>query len=365
MGCLDFTEIPRADRGSRRDTFELFARELLEAKGFEIVEQPDRGADGGRDLVVLENRKGGFGSNTVRWLVSCKHTAHSGRAVSPRDEANIRDRLETHRCQGFLAFYSHVPTNGLGKILQALDGTFQYVQYDHEMIERVLLSDPAGRDVARRFMPRSFAVWEGSFQPAAASAGVLHPAGSSAGSERLRLLVEVVNHRRRCADMRADELLPQGSVVEHFDVIPSLHFGTMEYDVNGLNVVVGLKRVLCHVTSDHGEVQADTFGSGGTRASDPTYNAGDVWEFVGPQGELLKGYALGQEALCKIKTRPGLPAHARIELTVARSDIDCSFSPPKAANQATRKVMARFLEKASFQEVTDHFVLSTVEMKSQ
>ncbi|TCP96357.1 restriction endonuclease [Sphingomonas sp. PP-F2F-A104-K0414] len=351
--------------GSRRDTFELFARELLEAKGFKIAEQPDRGADGGRDLIVLEDRKGGFGSTTVRWLVSCKHTIHSGRAVSPKDEANIRDRLETHRCKGFLAFYSHVPTSGLSRTLQALDDPFQYVQYDHERIERELLSDPAGRDVAKRFMPRSFALWAESSQPPdAASAGVLHPVGSSASSERLRLPVKVVNHRRRCADMRADELLPQGSVVEHFDVIPSLHFGTMEYDVNGLNVVVGLKRALCHVTSDHGEVQAEIFGNVGTRPSDPTYNAGDVWEFVGPPGGLLKGYALGQAALCKIKTRPGLPAHAKIELTAARSDIDCSFSPPKVANHATQKVMARFLEKASFQEVSDHLLLSIVEITS-
>lgn len=61
-----------------------------------------RGADLGKDLVVEEARFGVLGESVVRWLVSCKHFAHSGRAVSPDDERNIRERVEAHKCHGFL-----------------------------------------------------------------------------------------------------------------------------------------------------------------------------------------------------------------------------------------------------------------------
>ena len=104
---LDFTEIPAAHGGAQRDQFELFASEFLVQEGFKIAQGVDRGADDGRDLIVEEVRPGPGGSSIIRWLVSCKHKAHSGASVSPTDESNIRDRLEMHGCGGFIAFYSN------------------------------------------------------------------------------------------------------------------------------------------------------------------------------------------------------------------------------------------------------------------
>ena len=95
MSAIDFKEIPEAHLGGGlQDTFELFARDFLSHLGYTVVEDPSRGADGGRDLVVIEHRSGVGGETTVRWLVSCKHKAHSGSSVTPQDEANIRDRIE-------------------------------------------------------------------------------------------------------------------------------------------------------------------------------------------------------------------------------------------------------------------------------
>jgi HJR/Mrr/RecB family endonuclease len=37
-------------------SFELFAREFLIEAGYEVVADPDRGADDGRDLIVVERR---------------------------------------------------------------------------------------------------------------------------------------------------------------------------------------------------------------------------------------------------------------------------------------------------------------------
>ena len=72
MAALDFTEIPSAQNGPDRDRFELFARKFLFAEGFRVVEQPDRGAHGGRDIIVEEDRLGPGGASVVRWLVSCR-----------------------------------------------------------------------------------------------------------------------------------------------------------------------------------------------------------------------------------------------------------------------------------------------------
>lgn len=169
MPALDFTEIPTAAEGPLRDRFELFAREFLEAEGFHIVEQPDRGADGGRDIIVEEERLGPGGANRLRWLVSCKHKAHSGTSVAPKDEQNIRDRLGTHRCQGFIAFYSTLPSSGLGATLSALRPDLEYLQLDCEVIERKLLDSPRARVLAVRYMPKSFNAWVQASHAAAAS----------------------------------------------------------------------------------------------------------------------------------------------------------------------------------------------------
>lgn len=184
MPALDFTEIPAADRGPKRDRFEFFARELLEIQGFTIVEQPDRGADGGRDLIVQENRLGPGGTTAVRWLVSCKHKAHSGASVTPADELNIRDRLGTHRCQGFIAFYSTLPSSGLGQTFRKLLPDFEFLQFDCEVIEQRLLNNPEGHAVARRYMSLSYSNWVQTAQ--GQSAADASPGSTPSATRNLR-----------------------------------------------------------------------------------------------------------------------------------------------------------------------------------
>jgi Restriction endonuclease len=175
MAALNFAEIATAKSGPNRDQFELFAREFLVAEGFRVVEEPDRGADGGRDMIVEEDRLGPGGTNVVRWLVSCKHNAHSGASVSPADEQNIRDRLGTHRCNGFIAFYSTLPSSGLGQTLNALKPNFEYLQLDVEAIERKLLDSPRGRVLAARYTPRTFNRWIKASQAAAITTQMKDP----------------------------------------------------------------------------------------------------------------------------------------------------------------------------------------------
>jgi hypothetical protein len=158
MPILDFKELSTAADGSNRDQFEMFAREFLEATGFLTLTGPDRGPDAGRDLIVEEIRTGIGGETRIRWLVSCKHKAHSGNAVTAQDEPDIHDRVRTHGCQGFLGFYSVVPSSGLAAKLNVADLPFEVCVYDPEKIETQLLTSYLA--LAKRFFPNSFTKWQ-------------------------------------------------------------------------------------------------------------------------------------------------------------------------------------------------------------
>lgn len=100
---VDFKEIPQANvPNGEQDTFELFSRDFLEYLGFQIISNPDRGADGGNDLIVEETLNGVIGNEKRRFLVSCKHYAHNGKSVGTEDETNISDRVKQHGCDGFI-----------------------------------------------------------------------------------------------------------------------------------------------------------------------------------------------------------------------------------------------------------------------
>lgn len=163
MPSLDFREIPRANSSDgSQDTFELLAKECLQLIGLSVIVGPDRGQDGGRDLIVSEQRSGILGNTEVKWLVSCKHKAHSRASVLDGDEQDITDRVRSHSSTGFIGFYSSVPSSGLSAKLERLKQNegLKYKIFDHSDIEALLLGTPEGREVARRYFPHSFARWE-------------------------------------------------------------------------------------------------------------------------------------------------------------------------------------------------------------
>jgi len=162
MSAINFKEIPEAHLGGGlQDTFELFTRDFLSHLGYTIDENPARGADGGKDLVVIERRSGVGGITTVRWLVSCKHKAHSGSSVTPIDEANVRDRVDANHCDGFIGFYSTLPSEGLSRMVRGLSINAGTQIFDREMIETYLLKSPEGLHLAKRYFPTSAGKWIG------------------------------------------------------------------------------------------------------------------------------------------------------------------------------------------------------------
>jgi len=159
MPILDFKEIPAGNAADgTQDTFELLARDLLKNMGFKIVSEPNRGADGGKDILIIEDRAGIVGNTEIRWLVSCKHKAHSEKSVTPEDEQNIVDRLKQFKATGFMGFYSTLMSSGLSTRLDSLKREYCISIMDHESIESELLKKE-NIEIAKRYFPESTKKW--------------------------------------------------------------------------------------------------------------------------------------------------------------------------------------------------------------
>lgn len=149
---IDWTEI------SNGDDWELFARDFLAELGFVIEIGPGRGADGGRDLLVSEQLTGKLATKKFTWLVSCKHNANSGTSVGPADEQNILDRINQHNENGFLGFYSTLPSAALIDRLRTFterDENFRFEIFDSRKIEGHFLTTGHSK-LALRYFPKSY-----------------------------------------------------------------------------------------------------------------------------------------------------------------------------------------------------------------
>lgn len=156
MPALDFKEIPEAHKGSgEQDTFEQFCSDFFQGLGYQVTTPPGRGADGGKDMILTEVRKGISGTTQIRWLVSCKHKAHSGASVGVNDE-QIKDSMEAYKCTGFIGFYSTLASSALIEKVERManiDSQF----FSSENIEKELLKN--NLFLAKRYFPVSFKIW--------------------------------------------------------------------------------------------------------------------------------------------------------------------------------------------------------------
>lgn len=160
MPCIDFKEIPAANKASGdQDRFELFARDFFtEIFKFQVLSEPSRGADGGKDILFAEQQTGTLSNGTIKWLVSCKHKAFSGSSVSPDDESNISDRIEQFGADGFIGFYSTLPSSGLNNRLDSYKNRFKIQVFDKERIESYILGHKR-YELFKRYFPKSYQEW--------------------------------------------------------------------------------------------------------------------------------------------------------------------------------------------------------------
>lgn len=149
---LDFTELP--DDGT---AFEQLLREMFLRYGTP-VHWTGQGPDDGRDLIVVDTMIGRFGNAERKWLVQCKHNAHSGKAVGRKDVAGVIDDCAQVGATGYLLACSTVPSSGvvtkLRELHESSDNDIVTQVWDHVEIER-RLDDPRLFSLAQIFFPES------------------------------------------------------------------------------------------------------------------------------------------------------------------------------------------------------------------
>lgn len=143
--------------------FEQFAADLLGCLGYEIVNRPGEGADGGKDLIVADVFEGTHGRQRVKYLVSCKYKL-SG-AVNISDEIDFESRVRSHHCDAFMGFYSNHVTQGLRDKVEGINsyernsGLFSIVLIEDADIRKHLLELPEGLRLIQQWFPRSHAAY--------------------------------------------------------------------------------------------------------------------------------------------------------------------------------------------------------------
>lgn len=166
MGILDFREICSGNQShcsvknslsglsNYSDDFELFCQEFFVlVKRFKIFRSVSNGPDLGIDLGVEELTSKG----KIKWLVSCKHYAHSGCYISDKEERGIIERVASWECDGFIPFYTGVPTSTLSQHILGAEKFITVERYYKDRIERELLGNPTGCELAARYFPLSMA----------------------------------------------------------------------------------------------------------------------------------------------------------------------------------------------------------------
>lgn len=161
---IDLTEIPPANKADgNQDTFELFARDLLDALDFRIITDVGRGNDDRKDIIISETIKSKISSYEKRYLVSCKHNAHSSKhkAVGNSDEPDILGRLRLHKCDGFIGFYSTIPSSSLIREIENLKNNFSAENKTYDFIDKskilsFLSKNESTLKIFNKYLPKSF-----------------------------------------------------------------------------------------------------------------------------------------------------------------------------------------------------------------
>ncbi|MCH5157242.1 MAG: restriction endonuclease [Clostridiales bacterium] len=147
---IDFKELDE-----RGDDFELLVRELLNNKGLEVY-WSGKGPDGGKDLLCIERCQSNFKGFSRRWLVQCKHNAHSGKAVGTADLGVIENSCALHNADGYILVCTTYPSSTVVETLEGIERNKKIITtfWDYRALERQLLV-PENWSLVNRFFPKS------------------------------------------------------------------------------------------------------------------------------------------------------------------------------------------------------------------
>lgn len=147
---LDFKELDQ-----NGDDFELLIRELLSNKGLEVY-WSGKGPDGGKDLICIERCKSNFKNFSRRWLVQCKHNAHSGKAVGVAELGAIENSCGLYNADGYILVSSTYPSATVVNILEGIEKNKKITTtfWDCRALERQLLV-PENWSLINMFFPKA------------------------------------------------------------------------------------------------------------------------------------------------------------------------------------------------------------------
>lgn len=151
---IDFKELPEDGTA-----FEQFVREICLI--YDLHPQwTGKGQDQGRDLLITERSHGPIGDFTRRWLVQCKHFAHSAKSVGREDVGSIIDDCRQVGAEGYLLACSTQPSSSLvtklNEIAENRDNKLVTSFWDGVDLEKKL-AEPHCFSLGHLFFPKSFA----------------------------------------------------------------------------------------------------------------------------------------------------------------------------------------------------------------
>lgn len=151
---IDFKELPKDGTA-----FEQFVREMCLIHDLR-PQWTGKGPDQGRDILITEKARGPIDVFTRRWLVQCKHFAHSGNSVGREDLGSIIDDCRQVGAEGYLLACSTQPSSSLVTKLKELaeqpENRIVTAFWDGVELER-RLAEPHCFSLGHLFFPKSFA----------------------------------------------------------------------------------------------------------------------------------------------------------------------------------------------------------------
>lgn len=150
---IDFTELPKDGTA-----FEQLVRELMLIADMR-PHWSGKGPDQGRDIIITEVANGPLAIFERRWLVQCKHYAHSGKSVGRDDLGSIVDDCRQVGAEGYLLACTTQPSAGLITKLSEIQNqpanNIVTTYWDAVDIER-RIREPRSFALGHLFFPRSF-----------------------------------------------------------------------------------------------------------------------------------------------------------------------------------------------------------------
>ena len=147
---IDFKELP-----TDGVKFEQLIREILVREGFD-THWTGVGPDGGRDLVIIEKFAGPLSTYNRKWLISCKHFAHSGNSVGREQAGSIVEDTKAIGAEGYILVCSTQPSTSLISRLEEISKNQGIITkfWDSIEIEKRLLN-PRTFSLIHTFFPES------------------------------------------------------------------------------------------------------------------------------------------------------------------------------------------------------------------